>query len=310
MGVRQAAGLSAAAHAEAFFFGAGAGSRFCLLREPAGAVRGNVLYVPPFAEEQNRARRAAANCAGQLVEAGFAVLQMDLHGCGDSAGDFSEASWTGWLDDLRHAANILDRRHKAPLWLWGVRAGALLACELIPRLDRAPHLLLWQPVINGAQHLKQFLRLRATREALAMNEDLPNAKAAADQPLSLLDVVSHEHAARRSRGASHALRADWVAGKAVEVAGYKVSPSIAFGLDRAVFALPRGFSSRVVWVENTRAGAERASPASESTIATLRGAGVAVVLALTQDAPFWASAEREEGTGFAAQSAAALSALP
>ena len=42
---------------------------------------------------------------------------------------------------------------EAPLTLWGLRMGALLACDLAVRLSRLVQLVLWQPVLNGEQHL-------------------------------------------------------------------------------------------------------------------------------------------------------------
>ena len=44
------------APAEAFFLQRGRGQLFCLFHPPRGSCRGTVLYVPPFAEEMNRAR--------------------------------------------------------------------------------------------------------------------------------------------------------------------------------------------------------------------------------------------------------------
>src|SRR5665647_2167413 len=96
---------------EAFFLPAGAaqttqsGQRFCLFY-PAecgasgDAVRGLVLYIHPFAEEMNKARRMAALQARALAQAGYAVLQIDLLGCGDSSGDFGEATWKNWVRDV------------------------------------------------------------------------------------------------------------------------------------------------------------------------------------------------------------------
>ena len=43
--------------------------------------------VKAWAEEMNKARRMAALQARLLAENGYAVLQIDLHGCGDSSGD-------------------------------------------------------------------------------------------------------------------------------------------------------------------------------------------------------------------------------
>jgi exosortase A-associated hydrolase 2 len=81
------------------------GQRFCIHHPPALATPlGLVVHVHPFAEEMNKSRRMAAQQARALAAAGFAVLQIDLLGCGDSAGDSSDATWAAWLADVVWAA--------------------------------------------------------------------------------------------------------------------------------------------------------------------------------------------------------------
>jgi alpha/beta superfamily hydrolase len=78
----------------AFFLDTPDGPRYCQLHAPQGGpLQGLILCIHPFAEEMNKSRRMAALQSRALAEAGYTVLQIDLHGCGDSAGDFGEASW-------------------------------------------------------------------------------------------------------------------------------------------------------------------------------------------------------------------------
>ena len=82
---------------EAFFLAADngrAGQRLCIHHPPRRGepARGAVLHLHAFAEEMNKSRRMVALQARALAEAGFAVLQIDLHGCGDSGGDFEVLS--------------------------------------------------------------------------------------------------------------------------------------------------------------------------------------------------------------------------
>ncbi|MEN9783636.1 MAG: hypothetical protein RJA24_979 [Pseudomonadota bacterium] len=288
---------------EAFYFGAGRAARFCLLYEPVGrAPRGKLLYVPPFAEEMNRCRHPAAVAARKLAHQGWLVLQMDLAGCGDSAGDFAEANWAGWLEDLRHGLTLLERRMSGPLLLWAVRAGALLAADLIEHRYAAANtgMVLWQPVLSGAQHLKQFLRLRRVRESvrhertpalagatpLATREPSSMKKSRAE---SVLDIVSLEHAQRRAQGTNHLLRAEWIAGRTVEVAGYTVSPALAFALDRAVFSVPRDYHGRVVWFDCVRQENESAAAINLQARAMLKHQGLRVHHQIVVETPFWQS---------------------
>jgi exosortase A-associated hydrolase 2 len=196
---------------EAFFLPAAQGQRLCVFHAPpAGvALRGNIVYVPPFAEEMNRCRRMASLQARALARAGFATLQIDLMGCGDSSGDFADATWDAWLDDIDLARQWLARRCSAPLWLWGARAGCLLAAQSAARSVDAPAgLLMWMPVVSGRQHLQQFLRLRVVGDVVRGNQTKP------------------------STGTAHLLQ-QLAQGLSVEVAGYVMGPKLASGLSGA-----------------------------------------------------------------------------
>ena len=145
----------------AFFLPTRNGSLFCLYHAPQGPVqRGQVLHLHPFAEELNTCRRISAQFARALAEAGFAVLQFDMYGCGDSEGDFGDATWATWRNNAQDALVELQRRageptEAAPLWLWGVRSGALMSADMLPNMDAPCHVLWWQPVVSGQQVLQQ-----------------------------------------------------------------------------------------------------------------------------------------------------------
>ena len=191
---------------EPFFLGSGASQRFCLFHRPAGPCRGAVLYVPPFAEELNRTRRMAALGARRLAAQGYGVLQIDLLGTGDSAGDFFDARWDLWKQDLDTGAAWLRARVDTPLTLWGLRLGALLALDVArtAAMPLAP-MLLWQPVASGSTYLTQFLRLR-TANAMLGDDDA-------------------------AQTGTKALRAALQAGQTLEIAGYDLTPALAHAID-------------------------------------------------------------------------------
>lgn len=195
---------------EAFFLSVDGSERFCLLHPPQGELRGSILYLHPFAEEMNRARAVAARQSRAFAAAGYAVLQMDLHGCGDSSGDFGDAGWDRWRGDAHAGLRLLQARFEVPLCLWGLRSGALLADEVARELDTDAALLLWQPVLSGRQHLQQFLRLSLAADMLE----------------------------GRAQGGTESLLAQLEAGRPVEVAGYTVAPALASGLAASVLAPP------------------------------------------------------------------------
>ena len=259
---------------EAFFLATGheTGERFCLFHAPPPGTRvlGGVVYIHPFAEELNRSRRMAALQARAFAAAGFAVLQMDLYGCGDSSGDFADASWEHWVGDVAMARDWLLHKTGHVPWLWGLRTGCLLATEVVRRGgDHPANLLFWQPVVSGRQHLNQFLRL----------------KLAADLVQS-------------TRGNSSApLAAQLAAGQTVEVAGYSLSQPLASGLELAnLDGIPMG--SHVACIELAATiGADikpaTNTPALAKQVIRWQAAGCVCVTQCLDGAPFWQAVEVE-----------------
>jgi len=241
------------------------GSRkiFCLHHVASGVARGAVVYVPPFAEEMNKSRRMAAMQARALAAGGWHVLQFDFDGTGDSEGEFSDASWAGWLDDIAASRAWLAQQTGFDPWLWGLRLGGLLATVSVKQ-HSAPGLVLWQPVLSGRQHLQQFLRLKAGAEWLAAGRE---AEALA-KPMELLQ-----------------------AGNPVEVAGYGVSPALALPMAEANLELPAELP-RLAWFEvSPREGAGLA-PASERLVGPRRDRS-GVQLQAVQGPSFWQTLEIE-----------------
>jgi exosortase A-associated hydrolase 1/exosortase A-associated hydrolase 2 len=265
--------------------------RFAVLHRPAAALRGLVLYVHPFAEELNKARHMAALQCAALANAGFMVLQADLYGCGDSPDALDSATWDGWVRDVAWCADWLAalgnslRSTPAPLWLWGLRAGALLAVQAAPLVRQQPcHLLFWQPPGQGKALLQQFLRLRA----------------AADM------------AQGQAKGVLAELRAALAGGQSVDVAGYVLPPGVALGLDAAALVPPPAAQhpapAQLVWLEVANQPEAELLPASAAPVARWREAGWAVHAQAVQGAQFWQTAEIETAPHLLAATVAALQA--
>ncbi|WP_284615880.1 hydrolase 2, exosortase A system-associated [Aquabacterium humicola] len=260
-------------------------------RSPApAALRGAVLYLHPFAEEMNKVRRMAALQARALATAGFAVLQPDLRGCGDSDGEFDDASWSGWLDDAAAAAHWLRERHPdTPLWLWGARAGCLLATALADRLDIAANLLCWAPVASGRPHLQQFLRIKLAG-ALMDGGQAAAAGGLADMKRTL------------------------DGGGTVDVAGYGLPAAVAKGLDAAKLTVPPK-PAHIVWLDVSSRAEPTLAPAAERFLDDCRAAGHQVDSRIVAGPAFWQTTEIEEApalleatTELLCASAAALAA--
>ncbi len=266
--------MTAASHP--FFLDAGErGQRLCVFHPAQGVVtpRAQMLWLPPFGEEMNKSRRMTALAARAFAAAGVDVLVMDLLGCGDSDGDFADARWADWIDDARLGARWLADRLPAasgtPLWLWGLRAGALLAgpvaAALAPSMQRPVHLLLWQPVTAGKLQLQQFLRLKVAADLIG----------------------------GQAKGALQSLREALSRNEAVEVAGYRLSPALALGLEQAQLKPVDGVT-RVVWFEVSSRDAATLTPAAETASQAWRAHGAAVETAVVRGPSFWAASEIEE----------------
>lgn len=272
---------------EAFFLEQPGGHRFCLHYPVShGLLRGLCVYLHPWAEEMNKSRRMAALGARALADAGYAVLQIDLLGCGDSSGDFEAANWSRWIQDVHLACQWLRARYpasagqaQAPLCLWGLRAGCLLGAAAAAQLQLDCHFLFWQPTLSGQQVLNPFLRL-------AWAEQLHNTQAATDL------------AGIRQRLAQ---------GTSVEIAGYTLSAALAEGLARAqLHATPQANAACVAWLELSTTHKSEQSVAARASVTAWRRQGYAVEVQLLQGPAFWQSSEIETAPALINASLAAL----
>lgn len=251
---------------EPFFLPATSGQRFCLFHGVSvEAARGAFLYLHPFAEEMNCARRMAALQARALAQHGYAVLQIDLHGCGDSSGDFGDASWETWIEDALLAYGWLRGRINGPIWLWGLRAGCLLAVDAATRLEESINFLFWQPVVSGTQQLRQFLRMK-------LAADLAGKGIAAEM---------------------EKLHRDLARGNLVEVAGYQLAPELASGLEQAEL-LPARNVGRMLWLELSSGDTPTMRAISQKYLDAWKAVGFGVSARVLSGPMFWQSPQAEE----------------
>lgn len=251
----------------AFFLPVEPGHRFCVYHPPARGVGagGGFVYVHPFGEEMNKARRMAALQSRRLAAAGYAVLQIDLSGCGDSSSDFSDARWDIWKQDVQAAVNWLRDRVHGPIGLWGMRLGATLAADVA----RAPgvgieQLLLWQPVVSGEQFMRQFLRIHLAAEMLSSG-------AAQTGLVKLRETLE--------------------SGASLEIAGYELAPALALSIGELKLANLAPAVKRVDWLEVSSHPEPALSPASLRVLEAWRGENVDIRTAVVGGEPFWSTIE-------------------
>ncbi len=209
-----------------FFLPGAARELFAMYYPPAetGLDSGSVLYVHPFAGEMFASRNIISALARQLAGAGLGVLTVDLYGCGDSSGDFSDARWEIWRDDLAASVRWLQAQGQDRISLWGLRLGALLAMDFAVRSQETyERIVLWQPVLTGRSMLTQFFR---------MNLD------EADRGLPAGQLTDTD------------LRKSLPAAENVEVAGYELSWELIRAIDRMeITPLAKSVSGPIHWTE-------------------------------------------------------------
>ena len=233
---------------------------------PEVVAVGDVLVLPAFAEEMNRCRAMVTMQAQALAGVGMGTLVLDMRGTGDSAGEFDQADWDGWRDDLQLGLAWLRQHGNGCRTLWGVRLGALMATQLAAQDAGIDQLLMWMPVVAGKPYWTQFLRIR-----IASEMDLPNR------------VKSTE-----------ALRQQSAAGQVVEASGYQVGPVLAQQLDRLEMPIAQSLAGKsIAWFE-VGTNAETPVPrANAKLIGDWQANGLQVKVCQVVGAQFWQVHERE-----------------
>ena len=97
--------------------------------------------------------------ADDLAAAGYATLRFDYPGTGDSCDDAAEKDghWTAWQRSVDDAANWLRATTGAErLVLVGLRLGTTLATLAAARREDVAALLLFEPVMNGRNYVRQL----------------------------------------------------------------------------------------------------------------------------------------------------------
>lgn len=257
------------AGAEPFFLGTPRGQRFCVFHPPAGGhCAGAVLLAPPFGDEMNKSRRMAALQARRLAALGFGVLQVDLEGCGDSDGDLRDVRWSGWKSDLEAGAAWLAARLDAPLYLLGLRMGALLALDFARGHAGVAGIVLWQPLASGEAFITQILRLK-----------LAGSMAGPDSATAPSTAT---------------LRAALASGDMLEIGGYEITGGLAADFGALDLRALAPASCPVRWFEMVADAARPMPPGAARIAEAWRAEGVAVTASPLAGPPFWSTQEITE----------------
>lgn len=247
---------------------------FALLIEPTGLCHGAMLYLPPFAEEMNRCRSHVVGQARALAAAGWRTLLLDPFGTGESDGRISDANWQLWLDDAIAAARWLQALGPQPFTVWGLRTGALLACDVAASAQvQVAQLLLWQPVVDGKLFINQTLRLRIASQMVSATE----------------------------RETTEQIRSRLAAGEVIEVAGYPLSGGMADSIAaRQLDGRGLPASTRIAWLDVVAKAEQPLAPASRRVLDALAALGLPVRSATVACPMIWQLHERADAPALVA----------
>lgn len=261
-----------------------AGKVFLLYFPPPGGtpIKSRLLFIPPFGEELNRTRHVIAAFARGCANLGIGVAVLDPFGTGDSEGDFSDASWDIWKADVEAAVAWLEGQGREPIAIGGLRLGGTLAADVAAdRPGKFQRLVLWQPVTNGQNYLKQFLRIR-------LAADLSEGGEGRD---------------------TKTLMAALMAGQTVEVAGYDLPPALGLSIDGLrLGAFGTNAKAPVIWLEVAAREDAPLSPAASRMIDGWKEAGIEVTAKAVPDEPVWNLQLRVEMSNFVQAAVEAMEA--
>jgi len=146
---------------EAFFLDLDGERLFSVLHQPATPTGRGVVLCAPLGEEMLWSRRVFVTFARELACRGYAVLRFDYRGEGDSDRWFHESSLTTRVEDTTFAIDSLQRLVAGTdqITLAGLRLGASIATAVAAERRDIQQLILWDPVIDGADYMQSVLRM-------------------------------------------------------------------------------------------------------------------------------------------------------
>ncbi len=177
-----------------------------------------VILIPPFAEEMNKSRKIFSSFQHHLSSNKYRTVLFDLFGTGDSQGEFSDATWLLWQQNLIDIIKyVFEQYPEVRINFVALRTGALLlnnSLHQLPKyLSSAIHQIhYWNPVFNATQFVNQFLRLKLTGDIMRENGEKLTTKT---------------------------LRQQLLKQGTMEVAGYQLSAELVEEFEQADASLPK-----------------------------------------------------------------------
>lgn len=166
------------------FFEGGQHQLFGIVHRPDDSMPQNgIVLCHAYGEEKLWSHRVYVNLAREAVKRGIAAFRFDFHGHGDSSGDSSENTLDGFMADLDAA--IAKFRETCPsvenIGLVGLRLGGTLAALYSERNANMQRLVLWEPVVDGAQYMQELLRINLSTQLAVFGSVQKNREALVEE---------------------------------------------------------------------------------------------------------------------------------
>ncbi|MGV8094279.1 MAG: hypothetical protein AB2L24_20665 [Mangrovibacterium sp.] len=125
------------------------------------------VICSPFAEEKKSSQRMLVDLARTLAESGIPILLFDYLACGDSEGEFKEATITTWIQNTWDAVNLLKTRSTVEkVGLIGLRLGCYMALSVLKECENSSATVLIEPVLDPGTYFKHALRQKLMKELI------------------------------------------------------------------------------------------------------------------------------------------------
>lgn len=215
----------------AYFLPLGDERLFAFLHLPDGPCRGGAVLCAPLAEEKLWSHRVFVSFARELGGLGYAVLRFDYRGEGDSDRSFEQSDLATRIEDT--AAAIDELKCRVPglqkVTVVGLRLGAAIAALAAAGRNDVARLVLWDPVINGADYMQTVLRANLMSQ-MAQHRKVVESREALVERLDrgeTINIEGYELTARLFRQVSAIQLADVLTAGLAACQIVSISPRIA-----------------------------------------------------------------------------------
>ena len=130
-----------------------------------------VVLCNAFADERKSSCLAMVRLARRLASSGFPTLRFDYAGCGDSPGEFVDATVLTRIADIDVAAECAkEQTGRRQICLCGLRLGATLAARAAQARTDVVALALIEPISDGGGYIDGQVRRKLVRQMMTSGQ--------------------------------------------------------------------------------------------------------------------------------------------